>query len=70
MGFQDAFGKSGSGEGNLQYDDGAFFVFVFTTFFILFFITLYSLISQHNRKNLFKRNCLCKNCDLKKIKYL
>jgi hypothetical protein len=45
MGFQDAFGKSSSGEGNLQYDDGAFFVFVFTSDFIIFLLTLYSLIS-------------------------
>ena len=31
MGFSDAFGKSGGGEGNLQYDDGAFHVFLFST---------------------------------------
>ena len=62
MGFKDTFGKTGGGEENLEYDDGAFAYFIFSIMFCIQFYFTYSIISKILKKFHYRKWCKCTDC--------
>ena len=69
MGFKDTFGKDSS-DSNLQYDDGAFYYFIFCLLLLVALPLFYSLVKQVFKFKTSQRACRCQDCKEKESKLL